>query len=66
MPKSNIYKTLLKSSKVTQLEPRQKLNYSFYNLLEKLVLNIELSEKEKYAHDVEKVKIDGVIHKIKI
>lgn len=30
------------------------------------MLNIELSEKEKYAYDIEKDKIDSVIHKIKI
>jgi len=38
----------------------------FYNLLEKLVLDIELQEKESVIHNAEKVKIDGVVHKIKI
>lgn len=44
----------------------KKLNYAFYNLLEKLVLNIKLSEKEVMSYDFEKEKIDAVIHKIKI
>lgn len=64
--KGPTYKTLLKGSKRDQAKPVEKLNYAFYNLLEKLVLNIELNEKEKYAYEIEKKKIDGIIHKIKI
>jgi len=30
------------------------------------VLHIDLTEKEKYGYAIEKDKIDGVIHKIKI
>ena len=66
-PKNN-YKTLLKcTNKYTTLDqPPQRLNYAFYNLLEKLVLHIELTDKEKFDYEVERTKIDGVIHKIKI
>lgn len=60
------YKTQLKSNKTTMNKPIERLNYGFYNLLEKRVINIDQNEKEEYAYAVEQKKIDGVIHKIKI
>ena len=67
---ANGYKTLLKATKSCMhnqtKQPQIRLNYSFYNQLEKLVLNIELLEKDRYTYDIEKDKIDGVVHKIKI
>lgn len=60
------YKTLLKSNKNAMNKPIDRLNYGFYNLLEKRVLNMNLDDKEQYAYSVEREKIDGVLHKIKI
>ena len=60
------YKTLLKSNKNAMNKPIERLNYGFYNLLEKRVLTMDLDDKEAYAYSVERDKIDGVLHKIKI
>lgn len=43
----------------------RKLNYTFYNLLEKLILDIELSEKERLASLQNKDSLDTCILKVK-
>lgn len=43
----------------------RKLNYIFYNLLEKLILDIELTDKEKFASQQNKESLDTCILKVK-
>lgn len=63
---NGVYKTQLKNKVTTCAQPLRKLNYSFYNQLEKQVLNVELTDKEISNYGGEREKIDAVIHKIKI
>jgi hypothetical protein len=70
------YKTILsnKSEYKTNVNPLRKakekpvnnrLNYSFYNLMEKLILNIDLNEKERESYELLKDSINGAILKVK-
>ena len=62
------YTTCLKPVRVEvdkEKKPVRRLNYMFYNLLEKLILKIDLSEKEKLAHQENKTSLDSCILKIK-